>query len=427
MALIPRRHLERRLDRLIYKAHRVIALETRADVVEDPARLLDARLVYMHGAEAARERLVFLDVFLVLAQRGRADHAHLAAREHRLEHVGGIRRRAERGARADHRVRLVDEQNQVRPLLDLADHVLDAVLEHAAQHRARDHRVHLQVHDLAVAQPHRHRLGLELDPPRQPFDDGGLADAGLANQHHRVRALAMAEDFQDLLNLLVAAEHRRHLVLAREEVQVRGKVFQERRQLEALLQTLFPQLQVAHPGIQPRHQHLRFNAMAAENRDGHSLRFFEDGRKQIGGFNRLPAGTAGMMQRQLEDELRRRRDAQLASRKRRHHVKVLFDGLQNRMRIQLDVPHDFRKHVPFNLCERQKDVFVGQERMFTAPGFLDGAVDDALGGFAYLARGDVQVVYVHRLASVLVIRAARRTPAQKCGLAATSEWCGLSA
>ena len=51
---------------------------------------------------------------------------------------------------------LVDEQDQVRPLLDLADDVLDAILEHAAQHRAGDHRVHLQVDDLAVAQADRH-------------------------------------------------------------------------------------------------------------------------------------------------------------------------------------------------------------------------------------------------------------------------------
>ena len=108
------------------------------------------------AAEAARERLVFLDVFLVLAERRRGDHPDLAAREHRLEDVGRVRRRAERRAGADHRVRLVDEQDQVRPLLQLADDVLDAVLEHAAQHRAGDHRVHLQVDHLAVAQPDRH-------------------------------------------------------------------------------------------------------------------------------------------------------------------------------------------------------------------------------------------------------------------------------
>ena len=111
---------------------------------------------HLHGAEASRQRLVFLDVLLVLAQRRGADHAHFAAREHRLEDVGGVRRRAERGAGADHRVRLVDEEDQVRPLLDLTDDVLDAVLEHAAQHRARDHRVHLQVDHLAVAETHGH-------------------------------------------------------------------------------------------------------------------------------------------------------------------------------------------------------------------------------------------------------------------------------
>ena len=109
--LIARRHLERRLDRLVEQAHRVVALEARPQVVEDAPRLLDGRLGDLHRAEAARQRLVFLDVLLVLAERGRADHADLAARQHRLEDVGGVRRRAERRAGADHRVRLVDEQD----------------------------------------------------------------------------------------------------------------------------------------------------------------------------------------------------------------------------------------------------------------------------------------------------------------------------
>ncbi len=156
MPLVPRRHLQRRLDRIVHEADRVISLEARPDVVKNATRLLDRRLAHAHGAEAARECLVFLDVFLVLAERGGADDAHLAACEDRLEDIGGIRRRAERRPGTDHRVRFVDEENQVRPLFDLADHVLDAVFEHAAQHRARDHRVHLQVDDLAVTQTHGH-------------------------------------------------------------------------------------------------------------------------------------------------------------------------------------------------------------------------------------------------------------------------------
>ena len=144
--------------------------------------------------------------------------------------------------------------NRIRfgPLLDLADDVLDAILEHAAQHRPGDHRVHLQVDDLAVAQADRHLLRLELDPARQAFGDGGLADARLAEQQHRVGALAVAEDLEHLVHLGVAAEDRRKLVLPRELVQVRREVLEERRQLEALLQPLVAQLVVAHPRRQAR-------------------------------------------------------------------------------------------------------------------------------------------------------------------------------
>jgi len=63
------------------------------------------------------------------------------------------------------------------------------------------------------------------------------------------------------------------------------------------------------------------------------LRFLEDGREQVGGFNHLPAGPAGVMKRQFEDQLCRRRHAEFASRKRRHHMQVLFDRLKNGMRV----------------------------------------------------------------------------------------------
>ena len=83
----------------------------------------------------------------------------------------------------------------------------------------------------------------------RPFGDRGLADAGLADEHHRVGALAVAEDLEHLLDFAVASEHRRHLVLPREQVQIGREVLQERRQLEALLQPLFAQLDVAHARV----------------------------------------------------------------------------------------------------------------------------------------------------------------------------------
>ena len=82
--------------------------------------------------------------------------------------------------------------------------------------------------------------------------------------------------------------------------------------------------------VEARHQHVRLDAMAAQDRHRDALRFLEDRREQVGRFDRLASRAAGVMERQLEDELGRRRDAQLAPGERRHHVQVLFDRLQNR-------------------------------------------------------------------------------------------------
>ena len=46
----------------------------------------------VHLLEAALEGGVLLDVLAVLVERGGADHAQLAAGEHRLEHVAGVHR-----------------------------------------------------------------------------------------------------------------------------------------------------------------------------------------------------------------------------------------------------------------------------------------------------------------------------------------------
>jgi hypothetical protein len=56
------------------------------------------------------------------------------------------------------------------------------------------------------------------------------------------------------------------------------------------------------------------------------------------------------------------------------------------MGVQFNVAHDLREHVPLDLRERQKDVFVGEQRMFPAASFLDSPVDNSLSGLAYFAR-----------------------------------------
>ena len=73
-------------------------------------RVFNRRLVHHHRLEPPLEGRVFLDVFAILVEGGRADRAQLAARQLRLQQIRRVHRSFRR-ARADDRMQLVDEQN----------------------------------------------------------------------------------------------------------------------------------------------------------------------------------------------------------------------------------------------------------------------------------------------------------------------------
>ena len=119
-----------------------------------------------------------------------------------------------RGAGADHGVQLVDEQHDLAfGVDDFLQHRLQAILELAAILRAGDQRAHVERDDLLVLQPFGHVAA--DDALRQAFDDGGLADAGLADQH-RIVLGAARQHLDDAAHFLVAADHRIELALARQ-------------------------------------------------------------------------------------------------------------------------------------------------------------------------------------------------------------------
>ena len=99
-------------ERGVADAHAVMRLVALLQPAQDRDRVGDRRLADEDRLEAALERRVLLDVLPVLVERRRADAAQLAAREHRLEQVAR-RDRAFCGARADDRVQLVDEQDDL--------------------------------------------------------------------------------------------------------------------------------------------------------------------------------------------------------------------------------------------------------------------------------------------------------------------------
>ena len=176
----------------------VVRLVAVAQAAQDLDGLLDARLADHDRLEAALERGVLLDVLAVLVERGRADGLQLAAGERRLDDARGVDR-ALGGARANERVHLVDEQDDVAALADLLHDLLEAVLELAAVLAARDQRREVERVELLVLDGLGHLVG--RDALRETLGDGGLADAGLADEH-RVVLRAARQDLHDALDLV---------------------------------------------------------------------------------------------------------------------------------------------------------------------------------------------------------------------------------
>ena len=195
----------RRDQRGVLDAHAVVDLVALLQPAQDRDRVFDRRLAHVDLLETPLECGVLLDVLAVLVERGRADQAELAPGEHRLDHVAGVDR-ALGAARADDRVQLVDERDDLAlGVGDLLQHRLEALLELAAVLRAGDHRADVE-RDHALAAQAVGDVALD-DAPRESFDDRGLADARLADEH-RVVLRAARQHLDDPANLLVAADDR---------------------------------------------------------------------------------------------------------------------------------------------------------------------------------------------------------------------------
>ena len=187
--------------------------------------MLHRRLAHLHRLEPALQRGVLLDVLAVLVERGGADRLQLAAGQLGLEDRRGVDR-ALGGTGTHQGVQLVDEQDDVAAGVDLLEHLLQAFLEVTAVAAARHQRSQVQRVELLVLQ----RLGdlAVHDGLRESFDDGGLADAGLADQH-RVVLGAPAQHLHHPLDFLLAADDRVQLAFHRGGRQVATELVEDQR------------------------------------------------------------------------------------------------------------------------------------------------------------------------------------------------------
>src|SRR5262249_22175325 len=199
-------------ERGVLDADAVVHLVALLQSAQDRDRVLDRRLAHVDLLEPALERGILLDVLAVLVERGRADHAQLAAREHRLDHVAGVDRTLG-PAGADDRVQLVDEGDHFALAVDdLLEDGLEPVLELAAVLRARDHRADVERDETLVAQTFGY-VTLH-DAARETLDDCGLADTRLADEHGVVLRAAR-QHLDHAPDLVVATDDGVELALAR--------------------------------------------------------------------------------------------------------------------------------------------------------------------------------------------------------------------
>ena len=208
-------------DRRVGDPHAVVDLVALLQPAQDRDRVVDVGLADEHRLEAPLQRRVFLDVLAVLVERGGADRAQLAAGQHRLQQVGGVDR-AFGGAGADDRVQLVEEEDDLAlGLLHLGEHRFQPLLELAPVFGAGQQRADVERDHAPVAQALGH-VAVD-DPLRQPLDDRGLADAGVADQH-RVVLGAAGEDLDHAADLLVAPDHRVELARLAPRRSGRGRI-----------------------------------------------------------------------------------------------------------------------------------------------------------------------------------------------------------
>ena len=178
---------------------------------QDRDGVLDRRLRDEHRLEPACQCGVLFDVLAVLVERGGADAVQFAPRQCRLQQIGRIHG-AVGLAGADQGVHLVDEQDDAA--LGRGDFLQDGLqplLELAAVFGAGNHRAHVERQQLLVLQALRH-VAVE-NSQRQTLDDGGLADAGFADQH-RIVLGAPGQHLDGAADFLVAPDHRIELAVA---------------------------------------------------------------------------------------------------------------------------------------------------------------------------------------------------------------------
>ena len=388
-------------QRLVGDRDPVVRLVLVADALQDLDRVGQRRLVDLDRLEPALEGGVLLDVLAVLVERGGADRLQLAAGEHRLEDRSGVDR-ALGGAGTDERVDLVDEEDDVAAGLDLLEDLLQPLLEIAAVARAGDERAEVERVQLLVAQRVGHVVVDDL--LGEAFDDRGLADARLTDEHGVVLR-APREDLHDPLELACAADHRIELALARHAREVASELVEDLAVLvvvaalalaadvgarRTLLATATARAAgragTARRALVPGQQLDDLLAHAAEvgaeldeHLRGDALALADEAEQDVLGADVVVAELQRFAQRQLEHLLRTRRERDVTGGRRTALADDLLDLIADGFERDAQRLEGFGGDAFALVNEAQQDVLGPDVAVVEQPRFLLGEYHDPAG------------------------------------------------
>ncbi len=344
-----------------------------AQPLQDFKRLFLAGLPDHDRLETTFECRVLFNVFPVFVRGGGADDLEVAARERGLQDIRGVGG-ALRGAGADDRVQLVDEEDDIAGIADLIHGRLDALLKITAVFGPRDHSGQIQRDQALALQKLRHlALG---DFQRQPLHNGGFADAGLADQA-RVVLRSAREDLDHAIDLLLAADDGVDAALRRQRGQIAAELIQG---LRAAL-PLSAAGDVRGAGLAPHffaaaqrrvdfgHDVALLRAERVQKADAVAVAFGEHRHQKVLGADVIMSQAGGLHDRDLKDPLAAR-------------------GEVIRRQAGLRAAPDLLDHQVFHLLRR--DLELSEHGRGDAAALLQKAEDDMLAadiGMSHIFRG----------------------------------------
>jgi hypothetical protein len=225
--------------------------------------------------------------------------------------------------------------------------------------------------------------------------DRGFPHAGLAEQHHGIRTLAVTENLRELLYLRLASGELADAVLPRQQVEADAELCERRRKLQSSLEPLLSTLVFFRASLEARENRIRVHMLLSE--DGHhdALLLVQQRDEHVGRGHQGTAGAMRPAQGQLADQPCLGRHAQLALGTRRDGVEIGSRLLDNPRGVRADVFERRFEQVSFPVGEREEQVRVPEFRVASSARFGGRAVEQAPGTFVDLIDRDVEIFDEH--------------------------------